>query len=1344
MKKNRITALLMSFAMCASFVPNAANAATAESDDYVTKVNFEEFEVGTAFTQPSYLKSYPSSNGKLYFEGADTEGNSASIATDPETGSKALKLERGTGKLNVWYVLDNSKTTGRYRVSMDVRFAVASGAYKKFAAVCDKDHSEIISPAMQTDRALTNAGKAEWWGVSYNDIGNNRARYEYIIDLDADTVNWQVVSGSTVMGRGMYPARNAGTSLEEIFMGIQNPANDTGYKGWEYSKDDNPTAVTYIDNIEVTECENTISVLDFDGMDEGTVTDTAINSKSGFYLERKTADSASIATDPKTGSKALKLTKAINNVDGDKLYFRYKFPEDITEKTAVSFDVRVAKATRYIETIGSLATANWEKAINPRLKGGTLCSGDKSYEFDYKAALGNDYATFYYVTDPQNKNVMLSIYNSDGKCVFNTSEGYTFGDNFSTIEFTMTANYPALGWEYNADADEDGEIYVDNIKCETYQFNPTAFSIKNGAQNVSKTEELYVSFNGVPDASALTADNFKLYKNGALMNEAEYEISAHGGNSVAVMPKKGFVYGENYTLTAEAGITSGAETTAKAATTSFSIEKYNDETVLENITFENYEEGTQFTENYTNKRQTNGAIQFGGLSAANTAKIVTDEATGSKALRMEKGSTGNVFEMWYQLDDEKTCGVYDLSYDLRIAKAAVSFRNMGMLTNSNWSNIFSSNLYGADSSMWYKNFDHWIGINYKDVGYAVVHYDYKVDLDNRKVTYKITTPESTKTDTVDFLSGTDTFGRFHFGMQLPTVQNAYPAWEYTEGEEVNGVAYLDNIKIIKKNAPEIVWTTPTDGAENVAVNSDITISTSVALDEDRVTKENIVLKDTAGNVPEYNVEVVGDKNIRISPVSALEENTRYTVEISGIKTIGNGGLTMTGKESFSFVTSGKYDLNIVGITDNAADSAKADITFEADNYNVSGGIDVIFASYAADGTLEDVHKCETIAVNKKYYATVTLKKNADIRAFAWTADGKNTPLGTAVPIDATGVRTYGIDNLKDGEGDITIAFLGGSITQQQQWITPLRKYFNDKYQGRTVNYVVAGVGGTGSNLQQYRVYNDIISKNPDLVFVDSTINDSQTNNSELTYENVMRKLLSANHQPAVISVAFGSKTLTTTEENWKAKFESYSAINAYYGVPYINVQKYAEDKIEDGTVSGWDAITADGTHPNAAGGNLYAECITTLLDGDYDAYVKKAVLPAAAMYTGLAQYENARELAWQDGLYQGTWQKGSTGSFAGGTAETSTDGDSVTVTFYGKAIALYTNCGVNGMNIDYDMDGGAKTGKISSFVNSWDFNQAGSTMAVAADEIGTHTVTFTARGTGKTDAKLVIGYFLVY
>ena len=82
----------------------------------------------------------------------------------------------------------------------------------------------------------------------------------------------------------------------------------------------------------------------------------------------------------------------------------------------------------------------------------------------------------------------------------------------------------------------------------------------------------------------------------------------------------------------------------------------------------------------------------------------------------------------------------------------------------------------------------------------------------------------------------------------------------------------------------------------------------------------------------------------------------------------------------------------------------------------------------------------------------------------------------------------------------------------------------------------------------------------------ATINDSGVSATcESSYENTIRQFMNASHQPAVLAVAFGSVSKTTTDANWKETYEKQAAINAYYGIPYINVQKYAEEQVAAAT-----------------------------------------------------------------------------------------------------------------------------------------------------------------------------------
>ena len=113
--------------------------------------------------------------------------------------------------------------------------------------------------------------------------------------------------------------------------------------------------------------------------------------------------------------------------------------------------------------------------------------------------------------------------------------------------------------------------------------------------------------------------------------------------------------------------------------------------------------------------------------------------------------------------------------------------------------------------------------------------------------------------------------------------------------------------------------------------------------------------------------------------------------------------------------------------------------------------------------------------------------------------------------------------LEEG-GDVTVCFLGGSITQGSLSSTPETCYAYRTYdwiRGRfpkaKVKYVNAGIGGTTSVFGAARAEKDVLSHNPDLVVVEFSVNDECTDYFLESYEGLIRKLLYSKSAPAVVS-----------------------------------------------------------------------------------------------------------------------------------------------------------------------------------------------------------------------------------
>ena len=72
---------------------------------------------------------------------------------------------------------------------------------------------------------------------------------------------------------------------------------------------------------------------------------------------------------------------------------------------------------------------------------------------------------------------------------------------------------------------------------------------------------------------------------------------------------------------------------------------------------------------------------------------------------------------------------------------------------------------------------------------------------------------------------------------------------------------------------------------------------------------------------------------------------------------------------------------------------------------------------------------------------------------------------------------------------LKIAYLGGSITAQPGWRVKSLIHFQRAYPQATFEEINAAIGGTGSDLGVFRLQQDVLSKAPDLLFIEFAVND---------------------------------------------------------------------------------------------------------------------------------------------------------------------------------------------------------------------------------------------------------------
>lgn len=179
--------------------------------------------------------------------------------------------------------------------------------------------------------------------------------------------------------------------------------------------------------------------------------------------------------------------------------------------------------------------------------------------------------------------------------------------------------------------------------------------------------------------------------------------------------------------------------------------------------------------------------------------------------------------------------------------------------------------------------------------------------------------------------------------------------------------------------------------------------------------------------------------------------------------------------------------------------------------------------------------------------------------------------------------------------NITVAYIGGSITQGSSagdnacYARLVTNWFQDTFTNSQINYVRAGIGATGSYIGVHRVENDVISHNPDIVFVEFSVNDTTENTMRniRSYDSLLRKIWSSDSAPAVVCIGMTQQNGTT--------FQNYHyAVAKSYDLPFISYRNAILDVINNGYIQ-WTDISDDNIHPNTDGHSVLTQIITHYL-----------------------------------------------------------------------------------------------------------------------------------------------------
>lgn len=179
--------------------------------------------------------------------------------------------------------------------------------------------------------------------------------------------------------------------------------------------------------------------------------------------------------------------------------------------------------------------------------------------------------------------------------------------------------------------------------------------------------------------------------------------------------------------------------------------------------------------------------------------------------------------------------------------------------------------------------------------------------------------------------------------------------------------------------------------------------------------------------------------------------------------------------------------------------------------------------------------------------------------------------------------------------DISIGFIGGSITRGALSSSVINCYaylvwrwWLRQFPDITVRYINAGIGATTSQYGVARVERDLLMLNPDIVFVEFSVNDEATEFFKETYEGLIRKIYKWESSPAIILIN------NMYYDTGKTAQEFHNQVGMAYDLPIVSIKESLYKDIRRGNYNVHE-LTTDMLHPNDFGHQLIARIICEFL-----------------------------------------------------------------------------------------------------------------------------------------------------
>lgn len=401
------------------------------------------------------------------------------------------------------------------------------------------------------------------------------------------------------------------------------------------------------------------------------------------------------------------------------------------------------------------------------------------------------------------------------------------------------------------------------------------------------------------------------------------------------------------------------------------------------------------------------------------------------------------------------------------------------------------------------------------------------------------------------------------------------------------------------------------------------------------------------------------------------------------------------------------------------------------------------------GTVKIVAKVRN---GKKAICKFTVKANSDDKDIIPAPTNYVTEDEMKLAQEWTGVNKSALAAvMKKAESGkkVTIAVIGGSITQgtisngtsdstvstKAAYTDTFFKWWKETFPSVEFNFVNAGIGATDSYLGVHRVQKDVLDKNPDLVLVEFSVNDWETDFYKKTYDNLIRRILLYKNNPAVMLLFMSQVNGDSSQNN-----DAY--IGTKYELPMISYKNVIIDMMKKAIYTK-EQLSGDTVHPSALGHAIAGEIIWKYLNSVYkdediygkpstfdktavtkDCYLDSEILDSTSIKPdSFGTFKTSNEFA----TFPNDW------TCLEGTGD-------ITFTISCKNLGIMYYCQTNGKGGQFDVyvDGKRVDTLNADFSGGWG-NYAKTQECYTSDETAKHTITIKKADDSKENEFSVLG-----